>query len=640
MLIGREGSERWYKEVMTHPTKSYIHRGGTEPLLGATISEHFVHIAQRFPKREAVVSIPQQRRRTYAELAQCIDQLARGLIGLGFSKGDRIGIWSTNNFEWLLLQMATARIGAILVNINPAYKSKELAYALQRSEVQGLFTIPAFRNSNYVGMLVDLIPELKAGGQDELSNKEFPFLKRVVLYKPEHPAETQCRHAGFALWQEVLEAAEEIAQDELEKITASLDRDDPINIQYTSGTTGFPKAVVLTHHNILNNAFFSARAMHFTERDRLCIPVPFYHCFGMVLANLLCLSVGACAVIACEHFDAEQVLETIDAEKCTALHGVPTMFISELEHPRFREFDLGSLRTGIMAGAPCPPSLMTRVMEDLHCPEILIGYGETEASPITHLTTREDSLERRTESVGTNLPHQEVKVVNVETGMTVPIGEVGEICFRGYHIMQGYYGDPEATSKAIDEYGWLHSGDLGSMDKDGYVSITGPLKEMIIRGGENIYPREIEDFIFTHPKVAEVAVFGIPDEFYGEELVAWIELHAGEQTTEQEIRDFCKGKIAHFKVPKIIRFVAEFPMTVTGKLQKFRMREVRLSAGCNGPKTQPLSYSRGICWLVVYNLQVPRCSTADVGGWLSSSEIHQERENIYIKRGDSRQALG
>lgn len=561
---------------MSHLTRAYCHRGGVQPLLGATIPEHFAHIADRFPRCEAVVSLPQDRRLNYSELAQGIDQLARGLVGLGFSKGDRIGIWSTNNIEWLLLQMATARIGAILVNINPAYKPRELAYALQRSEVQGLFVIPAFRKSNYVEMLLELIPELGHAQPGKLDNSEFPFLKCIVLYAPECPTETPRPHAGFTLWQELLAAGEKISQEELAGIAATLDRDDPINIQYTSGTTGFPKAVMLSHHNILNNAYFAAREMHFTERDRLCIPVPFYHCFGMVLANLLCLSVGACAVIACEHFDAGQVLQAVAEEKCTALHGVPTMFISELEYPRFAEFDLSTLRTGIMAGAPCPPLLMRQVMEEMHCAEILIGYGETEASPITHLTSRDDSLERRTESVGTNLPHQEVKVVNMETGETVAIGEVGEICFRGYHIMQGYYGDLEATARAINEQGWLHSGDLGSMDGDGYLRITGRLKEMIIRGGENIYPREIEDLIFAHPKVAEVAVFGIPDERYGEELVAWIQLHAGERATVEEIRKFCKGEIAHFKIPKQIRFVDEFPMTVTGKLQKFRMRELEL----------------------------------------------------------------
>jgi fatty-acyl-CoA synthase len=352
--------------------------------------------------------------------------------------------------------------------------------------------------------------------------------------------------------------------------------DDPINIQYTSGTTGFPKAVLLTHHNILNNAWFSARAMRFTDKDRLCIPVPFYHCFGMVLANLLCLSVGACAVIPCEHFDAEAVLKAVDSESCSAIHGVPTMFIAELEQPSFKKYDLHSLRTGIMAGAPCPPALMTRVMEEMHCQEILIGYGETEASPLTHLTSPDDNIQRRVETVGKNLPHQEAKIINLENSQTVALGESGEICFRGYHIMKGYFRDPDATANAIDEHGWLHSGDIGVMDSSGYLRITGRLKEMIIRGGENIYPREIEDCIFTHPKVAEVAVFGIPDEFYGEEVAAWIQLHAGTTMTEEEIRDFCSDKIAHFKIPKHIWFVREFPMTVTGKLQKFRMREIAL----------------------------------------------------------------
>ncbi len=563
---------------MTHPisNKSYFHRGGIEPLLGATIPEHYATIAARFPGSEAVVSVSQQRRLTYAELSSQVDRLARGLLGSGFGKGDRIGVWSTNNIEWLLLQMATARIGAILVNINPAYRPRELAYALQRSEVQGLFTIPSFRSSNYVNMLVDLLPELTRGAPGELDNKELPLLRRVVIYDPTDPDNTGRPQPGFMTWPEVLAAGTQVAAETLDDISASLDRDDAINIQYTSGTTGFPKAVVLTHHNILNNAWFSAGAMHFTEQDRLCVPVPFYHCFGMVLANLLCLSVGACIVIPCEHFDPLAVLQAIENERCSAVHGVPTMFIAMLEHPQFREFDLSTMRTGIMAGAPCPPALMQRVMEDLHCPEILIGYGETEASPLTHLTTRDDSLQRRIETVGRNLPHQEVKVVDLESGQSVAFGEIGEICFRGHHIMQAYYGDTEATTRAIDEHGWLHSGDLGTMDTDGYVQITGRLKEMIIRGGENIYPREIEDFIFTHPKVVEVAVFGVPSEFYGEQVMAWIQLHPGEQATDEEIRAFCKGKIAHFKIPEYVWFVDEFPMTVTGKLQKFRMREMAI----------------------------------------------------------------
>ena len=556
--------------------KSYFHRGGEEPLIGLTIPEHFAAVAGKFPDHQAVVSVPQDVSLTYQEFSVKIDQLARGLLGMGFIKGDRIGVWSTNNIEWLLIQMATARIGVVLVNINPAYRPKELAYALKKSEVQALFLIPSFHTSDYISILVQDVPELKDAFPSELSSKEYPHLRRVVVYEPSAIDHTLRPYSGFTTWQEVLAAAQFVTQDQLEAATAALDRDDPINIQYTSGTTGFPKAVVLTHHNILNNAYFSARAMHFTENDRLCISVPFYHCFGMVLSNLLCFSVGACAVIPCEHFDPGDVLIAVHKEKCTAIHGVPTMFIAELEHPRFQDTDLRSLRTGIMAGAPCPPALMHRVIEDMHCREILIGYGQTEASPLTHLTLREDSLQRRIETVGHNLPHQEVKIVHHGTGATVAMGEVGEVCFRGYHVMQGYYGDEQATAKTIDRSGWLHSGDLGIMDREGYVQITGRLKDMIIRGGENIYPREIEDFLFTHPKISAAAVFGIPDDYYGEQIMAWIQVHQGESLSENEVREYCKDQIAHYKIPKYIWFVDEFPMTVTGKLQKFRMREIAL----------------------------------------------------------------
>lgn len=559
---------------MTHTNQSYFHRGGESPLLGATIPAHFNEIAQCFPEQEAIVSLAQERRLTYQQLAYEIDRLARGLLALDFKPGDRIGIWSTNNIEWLLVQMATARIGIILVNINPAYRTNEFAYALSCSEVQALFVIPAFRKSDYVASLIELIPELKERACNDLTSDEFERLRRVIIYDPLDPEHTKQPASGFTTWQSVIEHAESISLDKLNTLSATLDHDDPINIQYTSGTTGFPKPVLLTHHNILNNAYFAAKEMYFTEQDRLAVPLPFYHCFGMVLANLLCLSVGACIVIPGEHFDAGQLLHAIDSEKCTAVHGVPTMFIAELEHPDFKKFDLTSLRTGIMAGAPCPPELMKRVMHDMHCPEILIGYGQTEVSPLSHLTERNDTLERRTETVGKNLPHQEVKIINNETGMTVPLGTTGEICFRGYHLMRGYYGNEEATHKTIDKAGWLHSGDLGTMDNEGYVRITGRLKDMIIRGGENIYPREIEDLLFTHPKVSEVAVFGVADEFYGEEIIAWILLHEGETATEEEIKSFCEGKIAHFKIPKTIRFVNEFPMTVTGKLQKYRMREI------------------------------------------------------------------
>jgi fatty-acyl-CoA synthase len=563
--------------------RSYCHRGGEEPLLGSTIPEHFAAVAARRAEREAVVSVPQGRRLRYAELAAAVDETARGLLGLGFGRGDRIGVWSTNNLEWLLLQMATARVGAVLVTINPAYRPEELAYALRRSEVQAVFAIPSFRSSDYAGMLRKLVPEVERSEPGALASAELPSLRRLVLWDPRAPGDTPRPAPGFTLWGEMLAAGRDVGAGDLDAITAVLDPDDPINIQYTSGTTGFPKAVVLSHHNILNNAWFSARAMHFDERDRLCIAVPFYHCFGMVLANLLVLSTGACAVIACEHFDPLSVLQAVAAERCTALHGVPTMFVAALEHPRFAEFDLSSLRTGIMAGAPCPPTLMKRVMESMHCREILIGYGETEASPITHLTSRDDDLERRTETVGRNLPHQEVKVVDPATGRTVGRGRVGEICFRGYHVMRGYYGDPEATGEAIDDRGWLRSGDLGTMDGEGYVRVTGRLKEMIIRGGENIYPAEIERVLFSHPRVAQVGVFGIPDAFYGEQVAAWIQPQEGETLGEQEIRDFCRERLAHFKVPTRIRFVSEFPMTVTGKLQKYRMREMEEEGGPPSP---------------------------------------------------------
>ena len=556
--------------------RSYYHRGGNQAPLGATIPEHFALVAARHGQREAVVSLPQQRRLSYTQLVQAVDELARGLLGIGFGRGDRIGIWSTNNIEWLLLQMASARIGAILVTVNPAYRSEELAYALRRSEVQGLFVIPGFRSSDYPGMLLELLPQLGQPTEGRLNAAEFPYLRTVVIYDPKDPQTTASPSPGFLSWQEVIASGVGVSAHELDRISAALDRDDAINIQYTSGTTGFPKAVVLSHHNILNNAWFGAGAMHFSTDDRLCIPVPFYHCFGMVVSNLLCLSVGACMVIPSEHFDPLKVLTAVETERCTAIHGVPTMFIAELEHPRFRDFNLSSLRTGIMAGAPCPPVLMRQVMEEMHCPEILIGYGETEASPLTHLTSPEESIELRTETVGTNLPHQEAKVIDTDSGETLPLGGVGEICFRGYHVMQGYYGDDEATRNAVDGKGWLHSGDLGSMDGQGYLRITGRLKEMVIRGGENIYPREIEDRLFGHPKVAAVAVFGIPDDFYGEELMAWIRLHPGMESSAGEIRDYLQGSIAHFKIPKYIWFVDEFPMTVTGKLQKFRMREMAL----------------------------------------------------------------
>ena len=556
--------------------QSYFHRGGETSLLGQTISQRFAEVVSRYPEQPAVVSLPQNQRITYRQFSEKIDAVAKGLLAFEFKPGDRIGIWSTNNIEWLIVQMATARIGVILVNINPANRAPELAYALKRSEVQGLFLIPAFRSSDYIEILAEQAPELKSHSP-ALKSATFAQLNRVIVYDPQNSLETKRPYKGFTLWQELIEAGTRIANADLEAVTKSLDFDDPINIQYTSGTTGSPKPVVLSHHNILNNAYFTAQEMSFNSSDSLCVPVPFYHCFGMVLANLVCFSVGAKLVIPSEHFDPLLTLQAIEKEKCSALHGVPTMFIAQLEHPNFGNFQLDSLRTGIMAGAPCPAELMKRVIDEMHCENILIGYGQTEASPLTHLTTAHDSFERRIHTVGKNLPHQEVKIISTETGKIQPIGEIGEICFRGHHVMLEYYKDKEATDSTLDQKGWLRSGDLGTMDKDGYVRITGRLKEMVIRGGENIYPAEIEEVIFNHPEVEQVAVFGIPDAYFGEELVAWVRLKQGGQLNELTLREYCLDHLAHFKTPKTIQFVDSFPMTVTGKLQKFKMRELAIS---------------------------------------------------------------
>ncbi len=557
--------------------QSYYHMGSSSPLLGVTIPQHFASVARRFPFREAVVSCHQQRRITYRQLAESSDRLARGLLGLGFVRGERIGVWATNQIEWLLLQLATARIGVALVAINPGYRQQELAHALSRSELHGLFTIPAFRSSDYLSMLCELIPELE-GDSRQLTSEAFPLLRRVVLFDPARAESTSRPIRGLTVWQEVLQAAESTTQQQLEESTAALDRDDAIALLYTSGSRGFPKTAVLSHHNLLNNAWFSAQRMHFSEYDRLCTPVPFYHCFGMVLANLLSLSVGACIVLPGEYFDPLKALQAVQEESCTAIYGVPTMFVAELEHPRFNEFDLTSLRTGIMGGAPCPPELVQRVMKEMHCPEILIGYGMTEASPITHLTAVEDPLPVRLETVGRNLPHQEVKIIDPDGGLSRPLGEVGEVCFRGYHVAKGgYYGEPEATAQAIDPDGWLHSGDLGVMDENGYVRITGRRKEIIIRGGENISPWQIEQRLLAHPQVAEAAVFGVPDEFYGEEIMAWVRLMEEGSSSEDELRTWCKTGLAHFKIPRYIWLVKNFPMTGSGKLQKVQMREEALA---------------------------------------------------------------
>ena len=552
---------------------SYFHRGGDTPLIGRPIRDYLAAIARRHPDTEALVSLPQEVRWTYRQLDSEVDRLAKGLLALGVARGDRVGIWATNNAEWFLLQLATSSVGAVLVTINPAYRTAELEHALRAARVGHLFLMPAFRGSHYVGMVRRLCPELDRQASGELMLARLPEMRRLVVFDPDAPR-AERPAVGFTTWEEVLEAGRPVADGLLAERAAELDVDDPINIQFTSGTTGFPKPVVLTHHNILNNGFLIGEALGLTPADRVCVPVPFYHCFGMVISNLGNLSHGATTVIPSPHFNAGATLAAVDHERCTVLHGVPTMFVAELERPDFADFDLSHLRTGVMAGAPCPPDLLTQVIERMGCREIRIAYGQTEASPVTHITRRDDSFENRTRTVGRNMPHSEVKVVDPATGAVVPIGQPGEVCFRGYQVMRGYYEQAEATREAIDPGGWLHSGDLGVMDDAGYLRITGRLKEMVIRGGENIYPAEIEAYLMAHPKVAQAAVFGVADAKFGEELGAWIQLHQGESAEPEELRDYVAAGLAHFKVPRYLRLVDEFPMTVTGKIQKFRIREL------------------------------------------------------------------
>jgi fatty-acyl-CoA synthase len=548
------------------PSLSYAHGVSLTPLIGSTVPDYLDRIATRFPTNEALVDVPSGRRWTYAELRHDCRRVAKSLSALGVSRGDRVAIWATNHPEWVLVQFGTAIIGAVLVNINPAYRTHELEYALRNSESSALFLIERFKSSNYVEMLHSVCPEAVQSQPGALKAEKLPLLRTAILMQP-------AQHAGIYSWDDFLTLGGGIPDVEIDRRQVELDMDDVINIQYTSGTTGMPKGASLTHHNILNNGFFAGEGMRLTESDRLCIPVPFYHCFGMVLANLACVTHGATMVVPGESFDAGATLRAVQQERCTALHGVPTMFIAELEHEGFEGFDLTSLRTGIMAGAPCPIEVMKKVVSKMHASQVTIGYGETEASPIATQTPVDASIEDRTGTVGLPSPHVELKVVDTETGVIVPCGAQGEICYRGYNIMRGYYNNPQGTHEAIDKAGWLHSGDLATMDERGYCKITGRAKEMIIRGGENVYPREIEEFLFSHPKVRNVQIIGVPDEKYGEEIQAWIELREGESATEEEIRAFCKGRIAHYKIPRYVKFVTEFPMTVTGKIQKYKMRE-------------------------------------------------------------------
>jgi fatty-acyl-CoA synthase len=547
---------------------SYSQGASRVHLIGETIGVHFDKVAAHWGGCDALIVRHQDVRWSYAELRRRVDAFAAGLLALGLAPGDRIGIWSPNNAEWVVTQFATAKAGLILVNINPAYRLAELEYALNKVECRTLITAHRFKTSEYVAMLRELVPEIDTSAPGHLKSRKLPSLTTLIRIG-------EGSDPNFFSFDEIYRrgGADEAAQ--LAELAIRLQFDDPINIQFTSGTTGMPKGATLTHHNILNNGFFVGEAMRLTEQDRVCIPVPLYHCFGMVLGNLACVTHGAAMVYPGESFDPLATLEAVTAERCTALYGVPTMFIAELNHPEFKRFDLGSLRTGIMAGSPCPVEVMRRCINDMYMSQVTICYGMTETSPVSTQTAVDDTLERRIGTVGRVHPHVEVKIVDTE-GRIVPRGTPGELCTRGYSVMLGYWNDPEKTAEAIDRAGWMHTGDLATIDDEGYCNIVGRLKDMVIRGGENVYPREIEEFLYRHAKIADVQVIGVPDAVYGEELCAWVRLKPGERATAEEIQTFCRGQIAHYKIPRYIRFVDAFPMTVTGKVQKFVMRETMI----------------------------------------------------------------
>ncbi|WP_220815188.1 AMP-binding protein [Pseudomonas paralcaligenes] len=551
---------------MTH--RSYTRGRQDKDLLVMTIGEAFDATAARFAEREALVVRHQGLRCSWAELAEAVERHARALLALGLRSGDRLGIWAPNCAEWCITQFASAKIGAILVNINPAYRLSELEYALKQSGCRWVICADAFKTSDYHAMLLELLPELAGTTPGALASECLPELRGVVSLCAAPPA-------GFLSWAELQGRATEVEPQTLAERQAGLQFDDPINIQYTSGTTGFPKGATLSHYNILNNGYMVGESLGLTEYDRLVIPVPLYHCFGMVMGNLGCLTHGATMIYPGDAFDPLATLSAVAEEKATALYGVPTMFIAELDHPQRGEFDLSSLRTGIMAGATCPIEVMKRVIGEMHMSEVQIAYGMTETSPVSLQTGPDDDLELRVTTVGRTQPQLETKIVDAD-GQVVPRGQIGELCTRGYSVMLGYWNNPAATAEAIDPARWMHTGDLATMDDNGYVCIVGRSKDMIIRGGENIYPRELEEFFFTHPAIADVQVIGIPDSKYGEEIVAWIKFHPGHSATEEELRGWCKARIAHFKVPRHYRFVDAFPMTVTGKIQKFRMREISI----------------------------------------------------------------
>jgi fatty-acyl-CoA synthase len=528
---------------------SYVHGISNIPLLGETIGENLRKIVLKYGNREALVVNHQNYRATYSEFWDQVTQVAKGLLAYGVEKGDRVGIWSANRYEWVVVQYATARVGAILVNINPAYRTSELEFALNQSQVNLLLASKGFRKTDYIEMLDIIKPQC-------------PLLREVLIIDFD--------------WQKLLDAGKMISDEMLETVESKLQFDDPINIQYTSGTTGYPKGATLSHHNILNNGFFIGETLKYSEVDRVCIPVPFYHCFGMVLGNLACSTHGSAMIIPGEAFDPETVLETVEKEKCTSLYGVPTMFIAELDHPNFRKYDYSTLRTGIMAGSPCPVEVMKKVQSLMNMTEVTICYGMTETSPVSTQSQTDDEINKRVSTVGRIHPHLEIKIVDPATGSIVPRGIQGELCTRGYSVMLGYWNNEEATKEVIDAGRWMHTGDVAIMDDEGYINIVGRIKDIIIRGGENISPREIEEFLYTCPQISDVQVIGVPSEKYGEEVMAWVKLKENTLTSVEELQQYCKGKIATYKIPKYWKFVDSFPMTVTGKIRKVEMREISI----------------------------------------------------------------
>ncbi len=546
---------------------SYDHGVSDKKLIGETIGAYFDRTVETYRDREALVVRHQNVRWSWGELGRRVDDLAAGLLTLGLERGDRVGIWSPNTSEWTLAQFATAKAGLVLVNVNPAYRRAELEYAMNKVECKTLILAPSLKTSNYLEIVQDLVKDRK-----------LPHLKHIVRLGTE-------KTPGMLNFDDVAKAGGNAEKARIADLAPKLQFDDAINIQFTSGTTGYPKGATLSHHNILNNGYFVGEGLKLTPEDRLCIPVPLYHCFGMVMGNLGCLTHGSTMVYPAEAFDPLATLQAVSEERCTALYGVPTMFIAQLDHPEFARFDLKSLRTGIMAGSPCPIEVMKRVQSQMNMGEVTIAYGMTETSPVSTQCATDDPVERRVSTVGQVLPHIEIKIVDAE-GKAVPRGETGEFCTRGYSVMKGYWNDEEKTREAIDDGGWMHTGDLAVMDEQGYVNIVGRLKDLVIRGGENVYPREIEEFLYRHPKVQDVQVIGVPDQKYGEEVCAWIKLRDGQTATAEEIREFCKGQIAHYKIPRYVEFVPDFPMTITGKIQKFVMREQTISKlGLTAQKT-------------------------------------------------------